>query len=481
MHKDRKVHSLTPTSRWRLVFSSIRTRILVWYILLMAVSTPISILGIRQTFLNRLYDRVEQSLEQEVQEFERLVDGRNPQTGKPFGDDLKAIFTVFLQRNIPDDNEFFLTIFNGYFYKSSPRAVPDSLEPNGKIVQTLAYLTQPEQRWVVTPNGEKIVYRAEPIVLGKTRGVFAVVHIVSQEQQEIEEATIAIAQVTLAVLAFASVLAWIAAGKAMAPLKLLAEEVRTIGDSHLNRRLVVRGTDEISELTLRFNEMLDRLQTTFDSQRNFISDAGHELRTPITIVRGHLELMGDDPQERQEIIALVTDELDRMSRFVDDLLLLAKAEQQNFLRLDLVDVALLTNELFAKAKTLAERNWLLEATGKGRIVADRQRLTQAIMNLAQNATQHTKVGDEIAIGSSLERGNARFWVRDTGEGIAKEDQQRIFERFARAANSYRRSEGAGLGLAIVKAIAQAHGGRVELIGRLGAGATFTLIIPIDPI
>ncbi|MBE9171325.1 HAMP domain-containing protein [Pleurocapsales cyanobacterium LEGE 06147] len=447
----------------------------------MAVSTPISILAIRQTFLNRLYSRIEQSLVQEVQEFQQLVDGRNPETSEPFGDDLKAIFTVFLQRNIPDDSEFLLTMLDGYFYKSSPRAVPEVLEPTGKLVQSLAYLSQPEQRWLVTPNGETIVYRAEPIVRGNKQGVFAVVYIVSQERQEIDEATLAIVQVTLGVLVFASVLAWIAAGRAMTPLSLLTEAVRTIGDSDLTRRLPVQGTDEISELTLRFNEMLDRLQITFDSQRDFISDAGHELRTPITIIRGHLELMGDDPQERQEILAIVTDELNRMSRFVDDLLLLARAEQQDFLRLDIVDVASLTDELFAKVKTLAERNWHLEAKGKGRIVADRQRLTQAIMNLAQNATQHTKADEAIALGSALERGNARFWVRDTGEGIAWEDQQRIFERFARTANSYRRSEGAGLGLAIVRAIAQAHGGRVELISRLGEGATFTLIIPIDPI
>ena len=169
-----------------------------------------------------------------------------------------------------------------------------------------------------------------------------------------------------------------------------------------------------------------------------------------------------------------------MSRFVDDLVVLAKVEQPDFLHLETVDVGALTEELFAKAKALGNRNWELDATGKGRIVADRQRITQAVMNLAQNATQHTKSEDLIAIGSAVTRRHVRFWVRDTGEGIAPIDQQRIFERFARAANSRRRSEGAGLGLSIVKAIAEAHGGKAYVSSQLGTGSTFAIIMPIEP-
>lgn len=120
--------------------------------------------------------------------------------------------------------------------------------------------------------------------------------------------------------------------------------------------------------------------------------------------------------------------------------------------LETLEIGNLTEELYAKARALAERDWHLENNGTGRIVADRQRLTQAMMNLAQNATQHTKNGDMIALGSALVDGNAHFWVRDSGEGIAFADQQRIFERFARATGSRRRSEGAGLGLAIVRSL-----------------------------
>lgn len=117
--------------------------------------------------------------------------------------------------------------------------------------------------------------------------------------------------------------------------------------------------------------------------------------------------------------------------------------------------------------------------GKSNDPFDRQRLTQAIINLAQNATQHTTEENIIAIGSAIENNQVQFWIRDTGEGIAESDQKRIFERFARVTSSRRRSEGAGLGLAIVKAIAEAHGGFVRLDSHLGIGAKFTIVVPLD--
>lgn len=305
------------------------------------------------------------------------------------------------------------------------------------------------------------------------------VHSTALEHQEVNEAIFLIIQVMLVVLAIVSLLAWVVAGRLIVPLRLLTETARSISESDLRRRIPVKGSDEIAELTVTFNEMLERLETAFSSQRDFINDASHELRTPITIIRGHLELLSDDPEERQETIELVTDELDRMNRFVDDLLLLAKAEQPDFLNLETVDIGALTVELYAKTQALAVRDWRLEAVASCRIVADRQRLTQAIMNLAVNATQHTKEGDVIALGSALIKNRVRLWVRDTGEGIKPKDRKRIFQRFARGSNG-RRSDGAGLGLAIVQAIAVAHGGTIKLFSRPKGGSTFTLVLPLEP-
>ncbi|HBB32836.1 MAG TPA: two-component sensor histidine kinase [Cyanobacteria bacterium UBA8803] len=465
---------------WRKFFFGARTRILAWYILLVSLSTTVTILAIRQSLLSRLEERIDESLVQEIEEFRRLVEGHNPRTGQPFGDDVKSIFSVYLSRNIPNDDEFLITLCKNEFYKASPRALPDPIDRDSELVKYWANLTKAERGEKLMAAG-KLFYIAEPVQMrGETLGVFVVVNLLSGELDEINEAVTVIAQIAITVLVVASVLAWLTAGRVLAPLRSLTEIARSINESDLTGRIPVRGKDEIAELTITFNQMLDRLEAGFLSQRNFMNDAGHELRTPIAIIQGHLELMDDDPQEQQETLAIVFDELDRMNRLVNDLLLLAKTEQSNFLNLETVEIETLTQELYTKAKALGARDWRLEATGSGFLTVDRQRITQAVMNLAQNATQHTQEGDEIGIGSAISAEQAYFWVRDTGVGIPLAEQSQIFERFVRGSRR-RRCEGTGLGLAIVRAIAQSHGGRVELKSQLGEGAAFTIVIPVKSV
>lgn len=433
---------------------------------------------IRQVLFNRLEERVESSLTQEIKEFHQVLQRQPLTPDQPLEPYVATLFKGYLSSNIPDDDEFLLTFVNGQFYKSSSAALPVPLNPKSHLANYWANLRQSAHGKKETSLG-LVLYHAEPVQIGeKTWGVFVVAHLTTNERKEVDEAVMVVIQVTLALTGVALILAWLAVGRLLAPLRLVTETARSISETDLTLRIPVKGSGEIAELTTTFNEMLDRLQGAFTSQRNFINDAGHELRTPITIIRGHLELLDDDPKEQQETLDLVMDELDRMNRFVDDLLLLAKAERFDFLQPEIIEVGSFTEELFAKVQALAERNWQLEGQSSEVIVADRQRLTQAMMNLAQNATQHTKPGDAIAIGSALHKKYVRFWVRDSGEGIAPEDQQRIFERFARLPNSRRRSEGAGLGLSIVQAIAQAHGGRIQLHSKLGAGSLFSIIIPL---
>jgi signal transduction histidine kinase len=484
-------------------FWEARTRILFWYVLIMTFIFLVSIPAFRHVLYARVDERVRRELAEKMGTFKQLIDAeenaklRN-QT-EEFGnieideqlkppsskEELKDFFDVFLSRQLPEDDTHLIAFVDGKFYKSSPSARPDPLAKDSKLMRRWARQTQPEQDEKRVANDstiDTIIYVTQPVKRdGEILGVFVVAHTTAGERGEALEAVIVSIQVSSVLLLLALILVWIASGRILAPLRLLSVTARSISESDLNQRLPVRGKGEIAELATTFNEMMDRLQAAFTSQRNFINDAGHELRTPITIIRGHLELMSDDdPEEVRETVALVMDELGRMSRFVEDLILLAKAERPDFLLLETIDAGSLTQELFAKAQALANRNWRLDAIPKGKIVVDRQRLTQAVMNLAQNATQYTEQNDTIAIGAVIRKDKIRFWVRDTGEGIVEADQQRIFARFARAANSRRRSEGAGLGLSIVKAIAEAHHGSVELYSRRQVGSTFTIILPVEP-
>jgi len=459
------------------VLAGARTRVLLAFVVLLALSTVASTLALRQLLLARAGERVDGALVQEVDEFRELVrDGRNPLTGDRFGGDVKALFDVFLLRNVPGEGEAIFTFVDGRPYKPSEVPSRQLLER----VLELGAAGGAERGEVATPQGD-VRYLAVPVeVRGRRRGEFVVSANIGQERAEVVQAVQTAAGVSLAVLLIASALAWVIAGRVLAPLRTLRTTAQAITETDLTRRLDVHGRDEIAELGRTFNAMLDRLEAAFASQKALVSDAGHELRTPITIVRGHLEPLGDDPAEREETVALVTDELDRMARFVDDLLLLAKAEQADFLRPGPLDLDVLTDELYAKAQALAERDWRLVGSGTVRLTADRQRLTQAVMQLAQNAVQHTGPSDRIALGSAVGGGWARLWVADGGPGVAASEQARIFDRFHRSVDGRRRSDGAGLGLSIVRAIAEAHGGHVELDSREGHGATFTLIVPTEP-
>jgi two-component system, OmpR family, sensor kinase len=461
---------------------SVRIRILAYYLILLTAASVVSVFVARQVLIVRLDDRIEADLAQEVREFRTLAEeGTDPATGRPFGDNVNRLFRVFLSRNVPGEGEELMTIprRGQVRYQRSDRAEYVIEEP---FVSRWRSLRSEERGEIGTPVGPA-EYLAVPVrVNGRSLGAFAVAIFTAGEREEVDEAVQIVAAVSGGVLLLASVIAFLAAGRVLAPLRELRDATRSITATDLTQRIDVDSDDEIAELSRTFNEMLDRLDDAFTSQREFIRDAGHELRTPITVIRGHLELLAagqEDPAERAETIAVVTDELDRMSRFVADLMLLARAERPDFLEYETVDVDELTRELLAKAQSLATREWTLEETGRGRIVADRQRLTQAVMNLADNAAHHTDEGGPIAIGTSVNAREARLWVRDSGPGIDPAEREEIFERLARGRRARGSYEGAGLGLAIVRAIAEAHGGRIELRSEPGAGAEFELVVPVD--
>jgi two-component system OmpR family sensor kinase len=465
-------------------FSGLRVRILGGYVLVLTVATIASLFVLRTVLINRLDERINHSLAQEVAELQTLAKGSDPETGRPFKGDVRAIFGTFFRRNIASPNEAMLAIVGGkaILQQLSPQGQgpPYDISTDPELLALWRGIDKPKSGSAETPEGE-IRYLAVPLMQrgGGTEGIFVVALFRDLEKQVVDSAVRSAAQVSVITLIIGLIGFYALSGRILSRVEAVRSTAQRITESDPNRRLPVEGSDEIAQLAATFNELLDRIEESFATQRNFIDDAGHELRTPITIIRGHLELMGDDPEERRETIALVTDELVRMSRMVEDLLMLTKAERPDFLNLTSVDVRELTDELNTKVRGLAHREWGVDEMGRGLIEADRQRLTQAMIQLSQNAAQHTDDEDRIWIGSKVANGEARFWVRDTGPGISKEEQERIFDRFARAKSRARRSDGMGLGLAIVKAIAEGHHGRVRLLSAPGQGSTFTIIIPVD--
>ncbi|MCJ8505448.1 HAMP domain-containing histidine kinase [Kocuria flava] len=297
---------------------------------------------------------------------------------------------------------------------------------------------------------------------------------------------LAIAGLTLVVAGLA---AYVLVGRVTAPITRLRRATEQISPDDLGRRVpVTREDSDVGQLAVNFNGMLARIEAGFRQQRQFLDDAAHELRTPLTILHGNLELMDEhDPADVAETRAVLLDEIGRMNRLVEDLLLLAKAQRADFVRPGTVDLGPWLDTTLERARALGERDWRLDARAEGLVRADEQRLTQAVLQLAANAVKFSAPGDVVALGTAGSTGSAapgtgrelEIWVRDTGPGIAEADQQRIFERFARAETG-RTVEGSGLGLAIVAAIAHAHGGDVRVRSRPGAGATFTVRLPLDP-
>ncbi|MEX2406303.1 MAG: HAMP domain-containing sensor histidine kinase [Actinomycetota bacterium] len=449
------------------------------FAVLMAVVTLVSVFLVRQVLLAGLDDRIDAALVQESRELRRLIqEGSDPETGQPFRANVRRILEVFLERNVPARNEAFLTFVEGEPYLRSRNVLPYRLDEDEPLVERWSVVTTTDAGFVETPGGT-VRYLAVPVRAGgEVRAVFVAAVFRDLEAEEIEPAVRAAALVGVAAVLIGSLFAFLLARRRIIkPVQAVEATARTISESDLSQRIEVSGGDEIAHLAETFNDLLDRLERGFAAQRGFVDDAGHELRTPITIIRGQLELLSENPEQRRHAVELVTGELDRMSRMVNDLLLLAKAQQPEFLEFDLVDVGALTREVHEKAGALGERRWRLDSVADGALVGDRQRLAQALIQLLQNAVDHTDADDDIALGSRIDDGRARFWVRDSGPGIPPEMRERIFDRFSRV--SSQRSDGAGLGLAIVRSIAEGHGGRVWVESEVGEGTTFTIEVPVN--
>lgn len=459
--------------------SSIRVRIIAVVGSLLVLSSMGSVLLLRVVLFEQLEEEIRVSLEREAEEFQLLAGGLDPRTGEPFGNDLEAIFDVYFSREVPDEGETLLAFIDGELHQASrASAVPDP-EDFSPAVDYWLSRTELETGRIDTPAGDA-QYVAIPRTGEPSSGVLVIANFPAFERSEIDDAVQAQLVVQLGTAILATLLGMALAGRILRPLRSLAETALSISETDLTKRIDISGRDEASRIAEAFNDMLERLDQAFTTQRQFLDDTSHELRSPLTVIRGHIELLELDetPHERAATIALVTDEIDRMNQIVSDLFLLAKAEQPDFLHVESLNLRDLILSMHRKMTALGQRDWQVQVPPSLRFTGDRHRLTQAMLQLADNAVKHTADDDAIRLGADVTPDEIRLWLANSGPEIADVDAEHIFTRFRKGTVNKRGNRGgAGLGLSIVSAIAEAHGGSARLVEMDGWGVCFEVTLP----
>jgi heavy metal sensor kinase len=288
------------------------------------------------------------------------------------------------------------------------------------------------------------------------------------------------------VLALAGVGGYLLAGRTLRPLSSMAAQARHITDSSLHTRIEIgRAAEEMETLVASFNELLARLDQSFEGMRRFVADASHELRTPVAVIRGEADVALSAERSADEYrasLAVVLDESRRLSRLVEDLLNLARADAGR-VRMQVEDFYLneLVSDCCRNAQALAgARELKLECRAGSDLQyrGDEQLLRRLLMNLLDNAIRYTPPGGTVSAAVEPNGTAVHLRVADTGIGIAPDDASRVFERFYRASEARSREDGGfGLGLAIVKWIAESHQGSVECSSAPGRGSVFTVRLP----
>jgi signal transduction histidine kinase len=286
-------------------------------------------------------------------------------------------------------------------------------------------------------------------------------------------------------VALAGLVGWSTAGAALRPLDRVTETaVQITRADDLSRRIPLAGPPrgEVGRLSLAFNETLERLEGLFETQRRFLADVSHELRTPLTTIRGNVDLIRRMKTADPESLEAIKAEVDRMSRMVNDLLLLAQAESGRLpLAMEPIELDTLMLEVFKQAKVLASNGVRVEIGREEQVQVrgDKDRLKQVFLNLVANALDHTGSGGVVTLSLGSVEGWARLTVSDTGRGMPQEELPHIFERFYRIDSARKRSDlgGAGLGLSIAYWITRSHNGRIEVASEVGKGTSFSVWLP----
>ncbi len=282
-----------------------------------------------------------------------------------------------------------------------------------------------------------------------------------------------------AFVALGAAIGYIASTYMMTPIRRMIKQIDEVGADNLSMRLDdVDTQDELKELTVQINEMLDELESTFERQSNFISDASHELKTPISVIQGYANMLKrwgkSDPALLDESIDTLLSEADNMKRIVQQLLLLAKIGNLSMSK-SVFDMGEVLGDIVDQYKMADSKRNLSFAGSEIFVETDKNMLIESVRALVDNAIKYTAEGGNIEVGCKRNGDGAEIWVEDNGIGISAENLPHIFERFYRCDKSRSRAAGSsGLGLTITKSIVETMGGKIQVKSELGKGSRFTI-------
>ena len=471
--------------------SSIRVRLTLWYAILLGI--PLAVFAIISyiAFSRALVGGTDRFIGEALAAFEREL-GAERRAGLGVTDAMRATVHEVRFRElhilITDSSNQVIARGDSALVGTSPKA---GEAPVLETVRGAGPITEPYTVRLSGDDGEQLV-RAQPLVIDGHRYTLSGRYPLREaERMMFGVRRMFLVAIPLLIIA-AAISGYFLADRSLKPVSSMAEHAAEITASNLHERLPVTGGDELVRLARVINDLLDRLETSFEQQRRFMADASHELRTPTAIVRTEADVTLSRPSrttdEYRASIGIMQDAARRLTRLVDDLFLLARADaghlvvQQSAVYLeDVVDGAVRGVRQLADTRGVAvQLGELVEAPMRG----DADLLGRIVLNLLDNAIKHAPAGGSVMVGMARHGALVTVSVVDSGPGIPAEAVDRLFERFFRAEASRPRHEdggsgGAGLGLAIARRIAEAHGGRLELVSSKPGHTEFRLTLPVE--
>lgn len=440
----------------------------------------VTVLALRTVVQHRVDSDAADEINQTLTAFRGLAEtGTDPATGRRYTDS-DVLLDAFLERAIPPSGQGLVAVHRDGSVRLSGDPAVRSRAAALAAGAADAPQTADAEMTLTTLAGRTFAVAAVAAPDDSGTGYLVVAHDQAASGKTVDSLVRTSLLVSLAVLVLVVALAWSTAGRVLLPLRRLSATAELIGASDLTSRVPESGTDDVASLQRTVNAMLDRLERAFASQRGLLDDVGHELRTPLTVLRGHLEILDShQPAQVDRTRALLLDEVARMTRLVEDLLLLAQTQRPDFLRRRPVRLDQLVDDVVSKAEVMAQRAWVRASRSTATVQLDDEVVTQALLQLVDNAVRHTTDGDRIEIGADHGRESVHLWVHDDGPGVAVEDREVVFQRFGRGRRDREDSADTGhhgLGLSIVAAIAAGHGGHMEL-DHDATGARFVLVLP----